>query len=133
MVSHNANDSKAKVILETGRKEEPKNKNPRNPTKLSLSEPTMIVRITTDHYNGGMGTPAGGTIIIKDHLGNLVGTFKAYGKSGTKGTPNSKWVAEPHKVLEKGTYYIWDSEMSTWSKTFIGGNGFVIVEGFEIE
>ncbi len=121
-----------KVILEVGRKEEPKYKKPKNSTKLQIQKPTMIARITTDHYNGGMGTSGGGTITIKDHDGNIIGAFRASGKSGNKGAPNAKWVAQPNKMLEKGTYYIWDSDMATWSKNFVG-NGFVLVEGYEVK
>lgn len=123
----------AKVILEIGRKEEPKNKNPKNPARLVIQKPTMITRITTDHFNNGMGTPHGGTITIKDRFGIPLGNYKAMGKTGAKGTPSAKWVAEPHVVLAKGTYFISDSDNETWSKTFIGSTGFVVVEGYEVE
>jgi RNA polymerase subunit RPABC4/transcription elongation factor Spt4 len=123
----------SKVIMEVGRKEEPKNKNPKNPVKLTLQKVTVITRITTDHYNNGMGTPRGGTIMIKDHLGINIGNYKAVGKTGKNGTPSAKWIAEPNITLAKGTYYISDSDISTWSKTFLGGNGFVVVEGYEVE
>lgn len=126
------NVNTTRVLLEVGRKEEPKSKNPRNPTMLSIRKPTMIVRITTDHYNDGMGTAGGGTISIKDHDGNTIAAFKAYGRTGINGTPGAKWVCEPNKVLHKGTYYIWDSDMATWSKNFLG-TGFVLVEGYEAE
>jgi len=122
----------SKVIHEVGRKEDPKNKKPKNPAKFTLQKSTMIVRITTDHYNDGMGTSGAGNITIKDRDGNTLGTFKASGKTGKDGAPNAKWVAEPNKMFEKGTYYIWDSDFSTWSKNFVG-NGFVVVEGYEVE
>jgi len=131
--SQNAvNDNPIEVLHEVGQSDEPKNKGPKKPTKFTLSNPTMIVRITTDHYNGGMGTPSGGSIIIKDKDENIVGTYKAKGKSGKNGTPNAKWVAEPRKRLEKGTYYISDTDMTTWSKNILG-IGFVVVEGYEVE
>lgn len=122
----------SKVIHEVGRKEDPKNKKPKNPVKFTLQKSTMIVRITTDHYNDGMGTSGAGNITIKDRDGNTLGTFKASGKTGKDGAPSAKWVAEPNKMFEKGTYYIWDSDFSTWSKNFVG-NGFVVVEGYELE
>jgi len=125
------NDNMAKVLLEVGRKEDPKSKNPKNPTKLMIQKPTMIVRITTDHYNNGMGTSGGGSISIKDRDGGIIGSYKASGKTGTSGVPNAKWVAQPRIILQKGTYFIWDSDMSTWSKNFVG-TGFVVVEGYEI-
>jgi len=126
------NDITSKVILEVGRKEEPGNKNPKNPTKLTIQSATMITKITTDHYNDGMGTPGGGTITIKDHLGLVIGNYKASGKTGKNGTPSAKWVAEPNIMLGKGTYFISDSDIATWSKNLLG-NGFVVVEGYEIE
>jgi hypothetical protein len=126
------NENITKVILEVGRKDDPKNKNPKNPARLLIRKPTMIVRITTDHYNDGNGTPSAGTLSIKDRDGNIVGTYSTDGKSGINGIPNSKWVAEPNQILEKGTYYIWDSDMLTWSKNIVG-MGCVVVEGYEIK
>lgn len=126
------NDIASKVILEVGRKEEPRNKNPKNPTKLTIHSATMITKITTDHYNDGMGTPRGGTITIKDHLGIVIGNYKAFGQTGKNGTPSAKWVAEPNIMLGKGTYFISDSDIATWSKNLLG-NGFVVVEGYEVE
>lgn len=126
------NEKQTKVIFEVGKNEEAKSKSPKKPTKLVIRKTAMIVRITTDHYNNGMGTKGGGTISIKDESGNIVGTYRAYDKSGINGTPNAKWIAEPHKILEKGTYYILDSDMSTWSKSF-WGTGFVVVEGYDVE
>ncbi|MDO9255722.1 MAG: zinc ribbon domain-containing protein [Bacteroidales bacterium] len=127
------NDIISQVILEVGRKEVPKNKNPKNPAKLSIRKATMITRITTDHYNDGMGTARGGIITIMDHNGINIGRYKALGKTGKNATPSAKWVAEPNIMLDKGTYLIGDSEPATWSKTFIGNNGFIVVEGYEIE
>lgn len=126
------NEKATRVIFEVGRKEDARSKNPKNPSKFSIQSPTMIVRITTDHYNDGMGTSGAGKISILDRDGNIIATFKAFGKTGTDGTPNAKWVCEPHKVLVKGTYKIQDSDMSTWSKTFLG-TGFVVIEGYEME
>jgi hypothetical protein len=126
-------DIVSKVILEIGHKEDANNKNPKNSTKLTLKKPTMITRITTDHYNDGMGTPRGGKITIKDGNNTVKGSYKALGMTGKNGTPSAKWVVEPNIMLEKGTYFILDSDPSTWSKTFVGGNGYVVVEGYEVE
>jgi flagellar basal body-associated protein FliL len=122
----------SKVLHEVGQSDEPKSKGPKKPTKFTLSKPAMIVRITTDHFNGGMGTSSGGTIILKDKNDNIIGSYRANGKSGKNGTPNAKWVAEPRKMLEKGSYYVSDSDMPTWSKNLLG-IGFVVVEGYEVE
>jgi len=125
-------ENTVKVLMGEGRKEDPKRKNPKSPAKLVLLKPAMIVRITTDHYNDGMGTSGAGTITIKDKSDNIIGTYKASGRTGANGVPNAKWVTEPRKLLEKGTYFIWDSDFSTWSKTFVG-LGFITVEGYEVE
>lgn len=127
------NDNISEVILEVGHSEEPKSKNPKNPTKLTLQQTTTITKITTDHYNDGMGTPRGGKITIKNSDDNILGSFKAFGKTGKNGTPSAKWIAEPNITLEKGTYFISDSDPETWSKTFLSGNGFVVVEGYEVK
>jgi hypothetical protein len=126
------NDNITKVILAVGRDEDPKRKSPKAPTKLVIQIPTMIVRITTDHFNEGMGTTGAGTISIKDESGKIMGTFNASGISGINGTPNGKWVSEPHKILGKGTYFVFDSDMSTWPKNFVG-MGFILIEGYTMQ
>lgn len=125
------NDNMAVVLLEVGRYDEPDYKNPKTPTKLMLQKPTMIVSITTDHYNNGMGAPIAGNITIKDRDENVVGTFKAAAIKGKSGLKAGKWMAQIHTVLEPGTYFIWDSEFPTWTKNYVG-NGFVVIEGYEV-
>lgn len=121
----------SRVIFEVGKKDDAKNKSPKNPTKITLDVPTMIVKITTDHYNDGMGTSSAGNITVKDKYGSVVCSSRASGKPGKNGIPNAKWVVEPRKQLEKGTYFIWDSDMATWSKNLLGV-GFVVVEGYDL-
>ena len=126
------NDYLAKILLKVGNTDDPKSKNPKNPVKLSIHKPTMIIRIATYHYNDGIGTQSAGTITIKDRNGNIFGSFKAIGQSRKTGAPNSIWLSEPRIVLEKGTYFIWDSDMPTWSKNIMG-TGFIVIEGYEIK
>jgi len=120
-----------KTVFSSNNKEYPKYKNPRNPTRFSLSKPTMIIKIVTDHFNEDKGTASVGTISIKDKSGKLIGTYTAVGKNGSNDTKNGKWVSEPKIRLEPGTYFIQDSDPSTWSKNFFG-TGFVEIEGYEI-
>lgn len=126
------NDYPTEVILRVGKKDDSNRKNPKNPVKLTIKRPTTVVRITTDHYNEGAGTGAAGSITLCDKNGGVIGTYKAIGAPGIYGAKNVKWVAEPRKLLQKGTYFIWDSDMSTWSKTMTGA-GFVVVEGYEVK
>jgi len=125
-------ESQVRIIYEVGRNDQPKRKSPKEPAKLMLQKSTMVVRITTDHFNEGMGTSGGGNITIKDREGNIIGNYRANTSDGKDGTPNAKWVAYPKKVLEKGTYFITDSDNATWSKNFVG-NGFIVVEGYEVK
>lgn len=119
-----------KILLKYGDNDKPKNNGPKNPLTLTIKKKTVISRITTDHYNDGKGTPSSGSIIIKDKAGNVIGTYKAYGKNHADGTMNAKWIAEPKVALEPGGYYISVSDMKSWSKTLFG-YGFIVVEGSE--
>jgi len=120
------------IVFSSTNKEFPKYRNPKNPTRFTVSKKMMITRIVTDHYNEGNGTTSTGSITVKMKNGTTTGTWKAYGKPGSNGTTNGKWVCEPNTVFEPGVYLIQDSEPSTWSKNFFG-TGFVEVEGYEVE
>lgn len=37
------------------------------------------------------------------------------------------------KHLNKGIYFIWDIDPATWSKTFAGNDGYIVVEGYEVK
>lgn len=120
------------IVFSSTNKEFPKYRNPKNPTRFSVTKKMMITRIVTDHYNQGNGTEAVGSITVKDKGGTVTGTWKAMGKPGSSGTVNGKWVCEPNIVFEPGVYLIHDSDPSSWSKNFFG-TGFVEVEGYEVE
>jgi len=119
------------TLFSSNSRETPKYKNPKNPTRFTVGKPSMIMRVITDHFNEDKGTTNVGSVTIMDKDKKVIGTYKARGKNGSNGTTNGKWVAEPHISLEKGTYYIMDSDPSTWSKNFFG-TGFVEVEGYEL-
>ncbi len=119
------------TLFSSNKRDEPKYKNPRNPTRFTLSKAVMVVRLITDHFNNNNGTGSAGSISILDKGKKVIGTYKAHGKTGSKEVPNGKWVAEPQLILQPGTYYIQDSDPSTWSKTFLG-DGFAEVEGYEL-
>ncbi len=119
------------TLFSSNNRETPKYKNPKNPVRFSVSKPCMIIRVSTDHFNEDKGTTNVGSITILDKNKKVIGTYKARGKNGSNGTTNGKWVAEPRISLEKGTYFIMDSDPSTWSKNFFG-TGFVEVEGYEL-
>jgi hypothetical protein len=120
----------AQTIFFIGTKENPKNQNPKNPTKFTLNKEATITRIVTDHYNDGNGDASGGTIMLKDKSGSVIGQWKARPSANKSGVANAKWVSDMNVTLQPGTYYIHDSNPSTWSKNALG-IGFVEVIGIE--
>lgn len=122
--------AKAGTIFFIGTKDNPKNQNPKNPTKFTLNKETTITRIVTDHYNDGDGDAAGGTITLKDKGGSVIGQWKARPSANKSGVANAKWISDMNVTVQPGTYYIHDSNPSTWSKNALG-IGFVEVIGIE--
>lgn len=123
-------NAKASTVFTVGAKDDPKNKNPKNPTKVSLNKETTITRIITDHYNDGNGDASGGTIMLKDKSGSIVGQWSARPAANKIGVANAKWICNPNVTVQPGTYFIHDSNPATWSKNALGV-GFVEVIGIE--
>lgn len=97
-------------------------------TTFTLDRALYLARITTYHWNGGRGAPAG-TITLVAPDGSLLGPWQAEGRPGS-GAQNVNWVAEPGILLQPGTYGVIDSDPATWSQNAgSGGRGFVWVEG----
>jgi len=122
--------SKATAIFTVGAKDDPKNKNPKNPTKFTLNKETVIARIITDHYNDGNGDASGGTITLKDKSGSVIGQWSARPSANKNGVANAKWISNANVTVQPGTYFIHDSNPATWSKNALG-IGFVEVFGIE--
>ncbi len=106
-------------------------KNPDGATRLIIKRSSIVLKITTDHYNDSKGTANVGSITITGDGGMVIGTYPAKGKAGTDGATNGKWVIEPQVRLDPGIYYIQDSQPSTWSKN-TQGVGLLNIEGYEI-
>jgi len=126
----NTSSAKAGTVFFIGTKDNPKNQNPKNPTKFTLNKETTITRIVTDHYNDGKGDASGGTITLKDKGGSVIGQWKARPSANKSGTANAKWISDMNVKVQPGTYFIHDSNPSTWSKNALG-IGFVEVIGIE--
>lgn len=126
----NTSSAKAETIFFIGTKDNPKNQNPKNPTKFTLNKETTITRIVTDHYNEGNGDASGGTIMLKDKGGSVIGQWKARPSANKSGIANTKWISDMNVTVQPGTYFIHDSNPSTWSKNALG-IGFVEVIGIE--
>jgi predicted amidophosphoribosyltransferase len=123
-------NNKATAIFTVGAKDDPKNKNPKNPTKFTLNKETVITRIITDHYNDGNGDASGGTITLKDKSGSIVGQWNARPSANKNGVANAKWISNANVTVQPGTYFIHDSNPATWSKNALG-IGFVEIFGIE--
>lgn len=121
---------KATAVFTVGAKDNPKNMHPKNPTKCTLNRETTITRIITDHYNGGKGDPTGGTITMKDKGGNVIGQWRATPAANKNGVPGAKWICNINVNVKPGTYFIQDSNPSTWSKNALSV-GFVEIIGIE--
>lgn len=90
--------------------------NPPNPTIFTISEPRIITKIGTYHWNQALGdTP--GTIGLKDDNGKVYGPWQADGVPGQGEVANAYWIANlsPGVDLPPGTYTILDSSPATWS------------------
>lgn len=100
--------------------------------RLTVSEPVMITRITTYHWNFGRGDDRGGEISLTGP--ENYGPFQTKKTvAGDDGTPNAKWIFEPGVVLKPGSYRIEmpKEKKKTWSYNIDSeGKGFVIVEGY---
>ena len=94
-----------------------------------LPAPTRIAKITTYHWNGGHGAPAG-TIILRGGSGGPIGSWPASGLPAQGDSPNLYWVVTPNVDLPAGTYTVVDSDPSTWAQnSATGGVGMLTVEG----
>ena len=122
--------AQAGTVFFIGTKDNPKNQNPKNPTKFTLNKETTITRIVTDHYNDGKGDASGGTITLKDKGGSVIGQWKARPSANKSGVASAKWISDMNVKVQPGTYFIHDSNPSTWSKNALG-IGFVEVIGIE--
>lgn len=93
-------------------------------TSFKLTQPMLITRIDTYHWNDQQGSPPG-KIGIRG-----VGLWQATGWPGMHNTPDANWTVHPNIRLEPGIYFITDSDPATWSQNSgSGGLGFVEVFG----
>jgi hypothetical protein len=95
---------------------------------FSLTEPAMVTKISTYHWNEGRGEKPG-TIELAGPGGTTYGPFAAQGQPAGK-IANVTWVATVSVLLPVGTYTIIDSSRATWANNAqSGGKGFAEVVG----
>jgi hypothetical protein len=103
---------------------------PTSPTVVTIKQAYKITVLRTYHWNNGRGTPAPGTIGLKDASGKMYGPWQASGSPGQGGVPNAYWSTAPNIILPAGTYTVVDSNPATWSQNGnSGGKGFTAING----
>lgn len=88
--------------------------NPKYVPDFFVDESTLISRITNYHWNNGKGAYPG-TIALIDEDGKIYGPWQARGTDGMYDTKNANWIVEPNIMIPSGRYFIFDSDMATWS------------------
>ena len=93
------------------------------------TEPVLITKVRTYHWNNGNGAPAGSISICEDSLDNVIGTWQAVGRSGS-GRQNVYWEALVDCVMYPGhNYFVKVSDKSTWSYNEESEGGFFELYG----
>jgi hypothetical protein len=113
---------------------------PKYSPSFTLAQTIVITQIFTYHWNNGQGTKplygpgsAVGALALFTSTGTEVVWAPAYGSSGQNGSPNVNWTANVGSgtTLAPGTYYVGDSQPSTWSTNAQSGYaGFAEVFGY---
>jgi hypothetical protein len=99
------------------------------PPTFTLQNDGCITQILTYHWNDGQGD-APGAMWLLSTTGVTYGPFQAIGATGQADVPNAIWVANVRLGLPAGSYWVYDSDSTTWSSnTQSNGAGFVTVLG----
>ena len=93
------------------------------------TEPVLITKVRTYHWNDGYGAPAGTISICEDELANVIGTWQAVGRSGS-GRQNVYWEALVDCVMYPGhNYFVKVSDKASWSYNAESEGGFYELYG----
>jgi len=94
-----------------------------SPSRFAITQPWLVTRLVTYHWNGGRGV-APGYIMLRADDGTPYGPWQAEGLPGSGGVPNAYWQVKPNALIPAGGYSIIDSEPATWSQNEeTGGRG----------
>jgi hypothetical protein len=86
--------------------------------------PVVIISLYNYHWNDGKGDTPGNIEIQNANTGDLYGPYTAKGLPTSDGKQNVFWSIEPGITIPAGTYWIKDSNPSTWSQNAqTGGAG----------
>jgi hypothetical protein len=103
------------LVMENINGEEVINGATKAPT-FTFSTPVVIISLYTYHWNDGKGDTPGIIEIKNANTGELFGPFTAKGLPTKDGKQNVFWSVEPGITLPAGTYWVKDSNPSTWSQ-----------------
>ncbi len=93
------------------------------------TEPVLITKVRTYHWNNGSGAPAGTISICEDKLDNVIGTWQAVGRGGD-GRQNIYWEALVDCVMYPGhNYFVKVSDKASWSYNAESEGGFYELYG----
>ena len=93
------------------------------------TEPVLITKVRTYHWNNGNGAPAGTISICEDELNNVIGTWQAVGRS-KDGRQNVYWEALVDCVMYPGhNYFVKVSDKASWSYNAESEGGFYELYG----
>lgn len=93
------------------------------------TEPVLITKVRTYHWNNGNGALAGTISICEDELDNVIGTWQAVGR-GENGRQNIFWEALVDCVMYPGhNYFVKVSDKASWSYNAESEGGFYELYG----
>ncbi|MBQ4513670.1 MAG: hypothetical protein II969_11810 [Anaerolineaceae bacterium] len=93
------------------------------------TEPVLITKVRTYHWNNGNGAAAGTISICEDELDNVIGSWQAIGRSGS-GRQNVFWEALVDCVMYPGhNYFVKVSDKDSWSYNDESEGGFYELYG----
>ena len=87
---------------------------------FEIEETTLITGIWTYHwYPDDVDEWEYAYVWIESEEGDEYGPWSVQAEQGQGGKENVNWYAFPNVTLEPGTYYLYDSNASTWSYAWL--------------
>lgn len=102
---------------------------------FEIEETTLITGIWTYHwYPDDVDEWEYAYVWIESEEGDEYGPWSVQAEQGQGGKENVNWYAFPNVTLEPGTYYLYDSNASTWSYAYDTDNkGMCMIRGTVVD
>jgi hypothetical protein len=90
---------------------------PRPAFTIKPTDPSLLCRLETYHWNNGQGKAPGAIGLLNKTTGVQYGPYPAVGKPGQGGVQNVNWEHDltPRIELKPGDYEVIDSDPASWS------------------